>query len=130
MSYCQCRSGGERLSCGACIIGSGGEERKEEEEGGGENGEAHLVRLKWEVRRFFLLLLFTSVARFCAGQKKLRGSGLLRIAGGDALQQPFYIFTNKGNIQWQMNERRVTDPMQTGAGRGFRGLSLSARGRV
>lgn len=50
VSYCQCRCGGERLSCGACIIGSGGEERKEEEEGGGESGEAHLVRLKWEVR--------------------------------------------------------------------------------
>lgn len=69
-------------------------------------------------------------ARFCAGQKNLRRSGLLRIAGGDALQPPFYIFTNKGNIQWQTNERRATDPMQTGAGRGFRGYHFRLDGRV
>lgn len=53
--------------------------------------------------------------------KNLRGSGLLKMDGGDALQQPFYIFTSKGKIQWQMNERCATDPIQTGAGRGFRG---------
>lgn len=62
----------------------------------------------------------SSFARFCAGQKNCGGSGLLKMEGGDALQQPFYIFTNKGKIQWQMNDRRVTDPIQTGAGRGFR----------
>lgn len=70
-SYCQCRCGGLRSSCAACIIGSGGEERKEEEEGGGESGEAHLVSLIWEVRWFFFLLSPDFVP-----DKRLAGSGL------------------------------------------------------
>ena len=77
------------------------------------------MSLMWEVRWVvFFFFPFNSCHPIFVPDKRFAGCGLLKIHGGDALQQPFYFFTSKGN---------VVDPIQTRLEEDFEGITFGLR---